>query len=252
MGDEGCQTLAGAALGLSQPLGGFKPRRPARPGLPRARSRPRSTLSCAALFRAANVLGVRPSEPSPLEEPYRLPAAFASLRVRWRRLARRENARDVAAAFRRAPIESRAAEPRRAPQARRPDRELDFPRPFTARLSSTRVAPRVDLDESLETACPPRESPRASTSAADRASSGSPASAVPPASKLCSPRESVHSATARSPGPKSGLTSARRADALLGFCPSEAFSTATSGPVNRENPPANRHIPGRPRPAPDG
>jgi hypothetical protein len=62
----------------------FEPRRPARPGLPRVRSRQRLPRNCAALFHAANVLGVRPTEPSPPGEPCRLPAAVASLRVRAR------------------------------------------------------------------------------------------------------------------------------------------------------------------------
>jgi hypothetical protein len=229
----------------------FQPRRPARPGFPRARSSHRWTLSCAALFRAANALGVRPSEPSPLEEPCRLPAAFASLRVRPDRDIRREGAPLVATAFHRVPIESRAARPRKAPQARPQDRELGFPRPFTARLSSTRVAPRVDLDESLEAACPPRELPRASTSTAGVHPRARRHSAVSPASKLYSPRESVHAASARSPKLAPGLTNVHRADALLGFAllklspprPRVRSTARTSGE------PA---IPGRPRPAPDG
>jgi len=165
--------------------------------------------------------------------------------------ARREGARFVAIAFRRAPISSRAARSRRAPRTRQQDRERDFPRSFTASLSSTRVTPRVDLDQSLEAACPPRESPRASTSTTDLHTRARRLSAVPPASKLCSPRESVHAATTRSLELAPELMSAHRADALLGFAllkPSPPRPRVRSTARN----PGEPVLPGRPRSAPDG
>lgn len=70
-GGEGCRPLAGAALGLRLPLGGFSFPGVSRPVKPRAS------------------LGFRPSESSPPGEPCRVAAAVASLRVRRDRSDRR-------------------------------------------------------------------------------------------------------------------------------------------------------------------
>jgi len=139
----------------------------------------------------------------------------------------------------------------KGPTARQQDRERDFPRSFTASLSSARVTPRVDLDQSLEAACPPRESPRASTSTTDLHTRARRLSAVPPASKLCSPRESVHAVFARSLELSPELMGAHRADALLGFAllkPSPPRPRVRSTARN----PGEPVLPGRPRSAPDG
>jgi hypothetical protein len=84
-GGEECHCLAGAALGLSQPLGGFSRDDAREPGLPRTHaSRRRYARSGAALFHAATPLGFA-LQSLPLPESR---AAFrrpdASLRVRSR------------------------------------------------------------------------------------------------------------------------------------------------------------------------
>jgi len=88
-----------------------------------------TTRSSAALFHAASVPGIRPSELSPPEEPHRLSAAVASLRVRSRprRPARRPPVRPTA--FGRAPRRSRARSP---PRGGRPCATTDAGRGFPA------------------------------------------------------------------------------------------------------------------------
>jgi hypothetical protein len=191
----------------------FEPRRPARPGFPRVRSRQRLPRNYAALFHAANVLGVRPTEPSPLGEPYRLPAAVASLRVR---------ARPCRGAVARARREGfRCAldpEPRRGHEAHDRDRRDGdaASRPRRRPSNTTRVAPRQDSTAAHVTGL------------ADH-------TAGSPASKPCSLRESVLAATRPSRRSLRPVTAdGRRAVALLGLRPSGAFSTTSSGPVDRE------------------
>jgi hypothetical protein len=191
----------------------FEPRRPARPGLPRVRSRQRLPRNCAALFHAANVLGVRPTEPSPPGEPYRLPAAVASLRVRAR------PCRGAAARARREGFRCALdPEPRRGHEAHDRDRRDGTQLPALTGDRRTR-----------------RELPRATTRR-PHTSPGSPThTAGSPASKPCSLRESVLAATrppCRSLRPVT--SNEHRAVALLGLRPSGAFSTTSSGPVDRE------------------
>jgi hypothetical protein len=120
-----------------------------------------------------NALGIFPSEPSPLGEPSRLPAARASLRVRTRPLIRHESPGDLR------PVSP--ARPARAPVA--PLRALweqekgnaSSPRPSCQIApSSPRVAPQADLERPTGTFGHSRHT------------------AAPPASKPCSLRESVH------------------------------------------------------------
>jgi hypothetical protein len=85
-----------AALGFSQPLGGFGRDDAREPELPRTHAYAVATpRNVAALFHAAGVLGIRPSEPSPLGEPCRLPAALCSLAGSSSIAIRRESPGDL-------------------------------------------------------------------------------------------------------------------------------------------------------------
>jgi hypothetical protein len=108
-----------SALGFSQPLGGFGRDDAREPGLPRTHAYAAATpRNDAALFHAAGVLGIRPSELSPLGEPCRLSTAVASLRVRRRS---RSGAKTPAISDRfhqRAPPGATTSDPLREPRRR--------------------------------------------------------------------------------------------------------------------------------------
>jgi hypothetical protein len=133
-----------SALGFSQPLGGFGRDDDREPELPRTHASAAATpRNDAALFHAAGVLGIRPSELSPLGEPHRLPAAVASLRVRRRS---RSGAKTPAISDRfrqRTPPKP----PRAIPCGSRGDRwrgDASSPRPSCqATVSNARVAPHA-------------------------------------------------------------------------------------------------------------
>jgi len=136
--------------------------------LPRSRRSAAATpRSSAALFHAASVPGIRPSELSPPEEPHRLSAAVASLRVRSRprRPARRPPV--CPTAFGRAPRRSRARSP---PCGGRPCATTDAGRGFPAIVRPPSFHPRRFAPRA--TSC---ELPRTTTLATDRRPSGSPA-----------------------------------------------------------------------------
>jgi hypothetical protein len=184
-----------------------------------------------------NALGIFPSEPSPLGEPFRLPAARASLRVRTRPLIRHESPGDLR------PVSP--ARPARAPVA--PLRALweqekgnaSSPRPSCQIVpSSARVAPPADLERPTGTFGHCRHT------------------AAPPASKPCSLRESVHAADrascrglcARACAPTHGDRPGRCSP---GIQPLQSLLHHDLGFGRlRVSPGANRTTLGRPRPTP--
>lgn len=85
-----------SALGFSQPLGGFGRDDVREPELPRTHACVTATpRNDAAFFHAAGVLGIRPSELSPLGEPCRLPAASCFLAGSTSIVIRREDPGDL-------------------------------------------------------------------------------------------------------------------------------------------------------------
>jgi hypothetical protein len=97
-----------AALGFSQPLGGFGRVDAREPELPRTHAYVDATpRNVAAFFHAAGVLGIRPSEPSPLGEPCRLPTAVCSLAGSCSIATRREGPGDLRPVSPSAPLRSR-------------------------------------------------------------------------------------------------------------------------------------------------
>jgi hypothetical protein len=226
-GDEGIHPLARFRPRVFSTPRRFQPQHRDDPGLPRARRSGTATpRSFAALFHAASVPGIHPSELSPPEEPRRLSAAVASLRVRRRPYLRREGpsaVRPVSAAL-------RAPAPPGAP------REEDVPDRTWAR--------ECGFPAIVETACPPHELPREATSTADRRPSGSPAygrfarfEALLPSGVRS--RDRPRAAPGLSP---EGALTADRAGALLGFCPFRAFPTTTPGSADCDERPARRAL----------
>jgi len=142
--------------------------------LPRARRSGTATpRSFAALFHAASVPGIPPTELSPPEEPHRLSAAVASLRVRRRPCLRREGpsaVRPVSAAL-------------RPPASSKAPREEDV---LAAHGRGSVVSPRSSRPPVHPTSCPVKRPRRPTGDLRARRRT-----AVSPASKLCSPRESV-------------------------------------------------------------
>jgi len=201
--------------GFSQPLGGFSRDDLDEPELPRTRPGRRYARSFAALFHAANALGIPPSELSPLEEPCRLSAAFCSL---------------AGSTSIRAPARKTRGSHERFPRGARPEPHARLP--GGTREHDGRTVNRGSPER--QAACPSCESPRTPTSAttpvdrARRLRTGS------PASKPCSLRESVRARIVPSIELAPDLEHGPRAVALLGLCPFEACSTTTSGPVDRE------------------
>jgi hypothetical protein len=116
----------------------FRPPAGTRPGCPDRALRRTLPGSFAALFHAANALGIFPAEPSPPEKPCRLPTALASLRVRAQARLRRDGFEDLATGFPRAPTSCRVPAPVKARSARRRSRGRELPRP-SGRPSTTRL-----------------------------------------------------------------------------------------------------------------
>lgn len=96
----------------------------------------------AAVFQTASVLGIRPTEPSPLEEPYRVSAADCSLASSDTTASRREGPGGVTTGFPRVPDRCRASTSH--PAGRDADRGARVPRDRSGRPAAPRVAPRND------------------------------------------------------------------------------------------------------------
>jgi len=136
-----------AALGFSQPLGGFGRDDVREPELPRTHACAVATpRNVAALFHAAGVLGIRPSELSPLGEPCRLPTALCSLAGSCSIVIRRESPGDLRPVSPAPPSQSRPDDPLREPK-----------RP----LEGETQAPH---GRHVRPPCPTRELPRTPTS----------------------------------------------------------------------------------------
>jgi hypothetical protein len=229
VGGEGCHALAGAALGLSQPLGGFSrvarsspscpepARNVACPGTPRPCSMPLTSLG----------FSLQSLPLSRSRAAFRRPSA--SLRVRRRPLV--PTRRDRGSRDRFPPCA--AALPR-----------LRFPR---GALRDATPGAGHDFPAIVEAACPSRESPRTTTSTAARFLRARRLTAASPASTLCSPRESVHAATVRklelAPEPHATTGPLLSWDsALLELSPPRPRVRSTASP------PGEPDVPGRPRP----
>lgn len=206
------------------------------PGLPRthADSATATPRNLAALFHAADALGICPSELSPLGEPCRLPTALCFLAGST---STEESGAKVPVISDRFPPcadpEPRLGPPCEDRETRQRDREARAPSiVISGRLSSVRVAPPTDLDDQPELPGSPAYGRVARFEAL-----------LPPRVRS---RGRPHSRT----GLRSCSSTTFRADALLGFCPFRACSTTTSGPVDCETARREPDDLGRPRPAP--
>jgi hypothetical protein len=177
----------------------------------------------AALFHAADAPGIRPSELSLLGEPGHLSMTRASLRVRTRPLTGTK-APVISDRFRRrAP-----PEPPSHPCGRYGDRGRET---------------RAPHGRHVRPPCPTRELPRTPTSSDQPEPSGIAGtrphrplrSLAPSESPFTRPTAPLAEACALELAPP--RTAIVRAGALLGFSPSRAFSTTTSGSVDCESRP---------------
>jgi hypothetical protein len=214
-----------SALGFFQPLGGFGRDGVREPELPRTHACAVATpRNVAALFHAAGVLGIRPSELSPLGEPYRLPAAVCFLAGSTSIPTRREDPGDLRPLSPAHPSTAAPSDPLREPK--RPTKgRRELP---TAVMSGRRV----------ERASRPARPLRRPTGTFGHHR----LVADTPASKPCSPRESVHRPTAphaeaRAPELAPPRAATDRAVAPLGLRPFRAFSATTSGSIDCESHP---------------
>jgi len=192
--------------------------------------------SLAGLFHPASVLGIRPSELYPPEEPCRLtrldgpvlPCGFGSDSD-----LRRGNPGDLRPVSLAAPPPGRPAPPRRG--VSRDSRTV------TRVPRGRHLRPPV-----LRASCPARR-PRQSTEASGLAGSMPlrPLRSLAPLGNpypSTAPSRDLRPARARPPGPVLSWDS----------CPSRAYSTTTSGPIDRgRRPAAKPNAPGRPHPAHD-
>jgi hypothetical protein len=195
----------------------------------------------AAFFHAAGVLGIRPSELSPLGEPCRLQTAFCSLAGSVSTSAPARRPRRSPTAFTRAPDPGRRSFPCGGVATREGLRELP----------AIVISGRPVLHASAS--CPATAHRPGTT---DRNLRASPAVADPPASKPCSPRESVRRSTAplaEARAPRLAPRALRPTGPLLSwvFAPSEPSPPRLGFGRLRVAPGANRTLLGRPRPAPD-
>jgi hypothetical protein len=146
-----------SALGLSQPLGGFGRDSVREPELPRTHASAAATpRNDAALFHAAGVLGIRPSELSPLGEPCRLPTAVCFLAGSTSIATRREDPGDLRPV---SPARSSRATP--SDPLREPRRQLGGetqapPAVMSGHRVGTRELPRTPLfDDHRNLRAPP-------------------------------------------------------------------------------------------------
>jgi len=141
-----------AALGFSQPLGGLGRADAREPELPRTHAYAVATpRNVAAFFHAAGVLGIRPSEPSPLGEPCRLPTACCSLAGSLSIATRREGPGDLRPVSPAHPPAATTSDPLREPW-RRAEGETLAPhgRHVRSPCRNARVAPHAPLRQPPE------------------------------------------------------------------------------------------------------
>jgi len=150
-----------SALGLSQPLGGFGRDSVREPELPRTHASAAATpRNDAALFHAAGVLGIRPSEPSPLGEPCRLPTAVCFLAGSTTIAIRREDPGDLRPVSPARSSRATSSDPLREPRRQLGGETQAPPAVMSGRRVGTRELPRTPLfDDHRNLRAPPAQRP---------------------------------------------------------------------------------------------